>query len=51
MLVPGKNTTEEGTMAAPFLRSQDPGHSAMLNWALILMGALLAWLLWPGPLP
>lgn len=36
-------------MAAHTLRSEKPlsERSALLNWALVLLGVLLAWLLWP----
>ena len=35
-------------MAAHSLRQQDPVHSALLDWGLILVGALFAWLFWPA---
>ncbi len=36
-------------MAAHFLRRYDPSHAPSLDWLLVLIGALLAWALWPGP--
>ena len=35
-------------MAAHILRRHDPGASVLHDWALILAGALLAWLFWPA---
>lgn len=37
-------------MAAHSLRSEGPlsRRPALLNWALVLLGVLLAWLLWPA---
>jgi hypothetical protein len=29
----------------------DPRHPALLDWALVLAGTLIAWLFWPPPLP
>ncbi len=37
-------------MAAHTSPPQDFGHSPMLDWILVLAGALLAWLLWPATL-
>jgi hypothetical protein len=38
-------------MMAHLLRRHDPGHSMMLDWVLILAGALFAWLFWPVSVP
>jgi hypothetical protein len=35
-------------MATRTLRHSDLEHSAMLDWALVLAGALFAWLCWPA---
>jgi len=35
-------------MVAYSLRRLDPGHSGLIDWILILSGALLAWLFWPA---
>ncbi len=35
-------------MAAHSLHHLDLAHSQALNWALVLLGTLLAWALWPG---
>lgn len=35
-------------MAAHSLRRFDPSHSALLDWALIMAGALFALLFWPA---
>jgi hypothetical protein len=35
-------------MTARSFHHQDLEHSAMLDWLLVLAGALLAWLLWPA---
>jgi len=35
-------------MATPFARHPDLDHTQILNLLLMLAGALLAWLLWPG---
>ncbi|GLH73842.1 hypothetical protein GETHLI_23440 [Geothrix limicola] len=34
-------------MAAHTFRHPDLDHSELLNWALALVGALVAWWLWP----
>ena len=34
-------------MAAHLLRRQDSGHSTLLDWFLVLAGALFAWLSGP----
>jgi hypothetical protein len=38
----------EVAMVAHSLRRSDPGPSALLDWMLILGGALFAWLFWPA---
>jgi hypothetical protein len=38
-------------MTAHLLRRHDPGHSAAVDWFLILAGALFAWLFWPAISP
>ncbi len=38
----------EAAMAAHFLRRHDFSHDPLLDCLLILVGALFAWLLWPG---
>ncbi len=35
-------------MAAHSFHHQELEHSAILDWVLVLAGALLAWLLWPA---
>ena len=35
-------------MTAHSLHLQDLEHSVMLDWVLVLVGALLAWLFWPA---
>jgi len=35
-------------VAAHSLRHHDPGHPVLLDWLLILVGALFAWLVWPA---
>ena len=35
-------------MATHLLRPRTPEHVFAPDWLLILAGALLAWLLWPG---
>jgi hypothetical protein len=35
-------------MAAQTLRHLDLEHSMLLDWVLILVGALIAWLFWPA---
>jgi len=35
-------------MAAHSLHRLDPGRSELLDWLLILGGALFAWLYWPA---
>ena len=37
-------------MAAHSLHCLDLEHSVMLDWALVLAGALLAWVFWPAAL-
>ncbi len=37
-------------MAAHTLHRPDPRHFPWLDWALILAGALFAWLFWPAAL-
>jgi hypothetical protein len=38
-------------MAAHTLRRPDPGHSLLLDWVLILSGALFAYYFWPAAHP
>jgi hypothetical protein len=38
----------EAAMAAHFLRRHDFAHDPSLDWLLILVGALIAWLFWPA---
>jgi hypothetical protein len=38
-------------MVTRSLHHLDLGHSLMLNWVLVLVGALLAWLFWPTTFP
>jgi hypothetical protein len=42
-----QRSAPEAAMAAHFLRMRDLNHSPSLDWLLVLMGALAAWLLWP----
>ncbi|WP_275975836.1 hypothetical protein [Geothrix terrae] len=35
-------------MAAHFLRRHDFAHDPSIDWLLILIGALFAWLFWPA---
>jgi hypothetical protein len=35
-------------MAVHLLRYRDPNHSLSLDWLLVLVGALFAWLCWPA---
>ncbi|WP_275976485.1 hypothetical protein [Geothrix alkalitolerans] len=35
-------------MAAHFLRHHDFEHDPLIDWLLILVGALFAWLFWPA---
>lgn len=42
------DSSGEAAMAAHFLRRYDPSHAPSLDWLLVLIGALLAWALWPG---
>jgi hypothetical protein len=41
----------EAAMAAHSLRRPDLMHGPALDWFLILVGALFAWLIWPGTHP
>ena len=38
----------EVAMVAHSLRRPDPGFPVLLDWILILGGALFAWLYWPA---
>ena len=38
-------------MAHALFRRLDPAHSPLLDWLLILAGALAAWLFWPASPP
>jgi hypothetical protein len=38
----------EAALSIHLLRSRDLSHSPSLDLLLILVGALLAWLLWPA---
>jgi hypothetical protein len=42
---------KEVAMAAHSLRRPDSSHFALIDWALILGGALFAWLFWPATHP
>jgi len=37
-------------MVTRSLHHLDLGHSVVLNWVLVLAGALLAWVFWPASL-
>jgi hypothetical protein len=39
---------KEAAVAAHSLLRRDPDHSTLLDWLLVLMGALFAWLFWPA---
>jgi hypothetical protein len=41
----------EVAMVAYSLRRHAPGSFAVLDWVLILVGALIAWLFWPPTHP
>ena len=34
-------------MATHSIRHHDLGHSSLMDWALILLGVIIAWLFWP----